>query len=113
MGSPYVFPSGQDDLPWVVPTGWDILVAREKLQHLVGRVAALNLHEDIGSSLEVRIETALAAFDDVKDNNAVVINSLQTFSNAVEALKCDKISQDDADALMTATQQIIDLLVAG
>jgi parallel beta-helix repeat protein len=113
VGSPYVFPSGRDDLPWVVPTGWDILVAREKLQHLVGRVAALNLHGDIGSSLEVRIETALAAFDNVKDDNAVVIDSLQAFSNAVEALKCDKISQDDADALMTATQQIIDLLVTG
>ena len=71
------------------------------------------LHEDIGSSLELRIETALAAFNNRKHNDAAVINSLQTFSTTVEALKFDMISQDDADVLMTATQQIIDLLIDG
>jgi hypothetical protein len=49
----------------------------------------------------------------MKDNSTVVINSLQDFSNTVEALKYDKTSQDDVELLMTTTKQIIDLLVAG
>lgn len=113
--NPYVFLSGQDDLPWAVPNGWDLLImAREMLQLFAEQVVVLNLNEGINNGLDVRIEAALGALDDVSDNNDVAaINSLQALINAVEALRGNKISEEDADALTTATQQIIDLLGAG
>ena len=111
---PYVFLSGQDDLPWAVPNGWDLFMAREMLQLLTEQVVVLNLHESINNGLDVRIETALGALDDVNDRNDVgAVNSLRAFINAVEALPGDEISEEDADVLMTAAQQIIDLLLAG
>lgn len=114
VDKPYVFLSGQDDLPWAVPNGWDLFMARGMLQLLTEHVVVLNLHESINNGLDVRIEAALGTLDNVNDrNNAGAVNSLRAFINAVEALRGDEISEEDADVLMTVTQQIIDLLLAG
>ncbi len=109
--SPYVFLCGQDDLPWAVPNGWDLLeIAREMLQVFAERVAVSNLSD----GLDVRIKAALGALDDVNDNdNAAAVDSLEALVGAVEALRGNKISEEDAGVLVTAAQQIIDLLAAG
>ena len=47
---------------------------------------------------------------DNENNDKAAINSLQAFINAVEAQSGKKISQEDADNLIAAAQQIINIL---
>ena len=57
------------------------------------------------------IRFTLSALDDVNSNNDVAaINSLNAFINAVEAQRGNKISNEDADALIAAVQSIISAL---
>jgi hypothetical protein len=80
---------------------------------LIGDVMALNIQQGIQNSFDAKLNAALGALDDVNENNDVAaINTLEAFINAVEAQRGDKISQTDADALIAAAQQIIDLLNA-
>ena len=46
------------------------------------------------------------------DGVAAAMNSLESFINAIEAQRGNKISDADADALIAAAQQIIDLLMS-
>ena len=46
------------------------------------------------------------------DGVAAAINSLEAFINAVEAQRGNKIPEADADTLIAAVQQIIDLLMS-
>ena len=46
------------------------------------------------------------------DGVAAAINSLEAFINEIEAQRGNKIPVDDADALIAAAQEIIDLLMA-
>ena len=96
---------------------WDSYVsvkAVHLLQGLANQVIALNLQKGIANSLDAKLYAALQALDDLNENNDVAaINALQAFINAVEAQRGKKISQEDADALIAAAQEIIDLLIAG
>jgi len=74
----------------------------------------MNLPKGIADSLLAKINTALQKLEDDNENNdAAAINSLQAFINAVQAQSGKKISQADADSLIAAAQQIIDLLTNG
>jgi hypothetical protein len=88
-----------------------VLNPSEMLSQLVEDVLALNLQEGISNSLDAKIEAALNALDDINENNDIAaINSLNAFINAVEAQCGNKISEEDADALIAEAQKIIDCL---
>ena len=77
---------------------------------LIMQVAELGLPTGIETSLNATLEAAARALDN--HNIVAAINTLQAFINAVEAKRDKKISDADADALIAAAQQIIDLLMA-
>jgi hypothetical protein len=86
----------------------------ELLMELAQDVIDLNLHQGISNSLDAKLSAAMQALDDINENNDVAaINTLQAFINAVEAQRGDKIPEADADALIAAAQEIIDLVSAG
>ena len=56
-------------------------------------------------------ERPVVVYDDLIENNDVAAcNSLQAFINAVEAQSRNQISATQADTLIAAAQEIIDLL---
>ena len=59
--------------------------------------------------LFLRFETT-AEIDLNENNDVAAVNSLEAFINAVQAQRGNKIPEADADALIAAAQQIIDLL---
>jgi hypothetical protein len=72
---------------------------------------ALNLHKGITNSLEAKLNAALRALEDENENNDIAaINTLEAFINAVEAQRGKKIPEAEADALIAAAQEIIELL---
>jgi len=86
----------------------------ELILDLADDVMALNLHKGITNSLEAKLNAALGALEDENENNdAAAINTLGAFINAVEAQRGKKIPQAEADALIAAAQQIIELLSDG
>ena len=81
------------------------------LESLAQDVIDLNLHSGIENSLDAKLDAALKAIEDLNQNNDVAaINALEAFINAVEAQRGNKIPEADADDLIAAAQQIIDLL---
>jgi hypothetical protein len=104
--------------------GWDVFVSKldselatspaKQVTDLVADVIDLNLQQGLENSLDAKLDSVLSALDDINENNDVAaINSLGAFINAVEAQRGNKISDSDADTLIVAAQQIIDLLLAG
>ncbi|OGM14302.1 hypothetical protein A3A76_00120 [Candidatus Woesebacteria bacterium RIFCSPLOWO2_01_FULL_39_23] len=70
-------------------------------------VISFNLQNGIENSLDQKLEAAQNALNDVNENNdQAAINSLQAI-NSVEAQRGDKIANEQADALIAATQEII------
>ncbi len=97
-GSAYVFVLGE-------------LTPQEAIQVLVADVIALNLKQGISNSLDAKLEAVVQALDDLNENNDIAaINTLQAVINAVEAQRGVQIPVADADALITAVQEIISLL---
>ena len=81
---------------------------------LIGTVEDMNLQQGIDNSLDAKLDSALNALDDVNENNDVAaVNSLQALINAVEAQRENKITDEQADILVAAAQDIIDLLTSG
>jgi len=76
------------------------------LEILAHQVIDLDLQSGIENSLLAKLDAAQKA------NDSVAINLLQSFINAVEAQRGNKITEDDAVALIAAAQHIIDLLMA-
>jgi hypothetical protein len=71
----------------------------------------LNLHQGISNSLDGKLDAALDALEDMKNNNDVAArNTLAAFINAVEAQSGAKIPVAQADALIAAAQHILDQL---
>ena len=91
----------------------ELLDPTELLMELAQDVIDLNLQQGISNSLDAKLSAAMQALDDINENNDVAaINTLQAFINAVEAQRGNKIPEADADALIAAAQEIIDLLGA-
>ena len=71
----------------------------------------LDIPEGTENSLIAKLEAAKQKLEDNNENNdAAAINNLQAFINQVEAQRGKKISEEDADYLISKAQQIIDLL---
>ena len=83
----------------------------ELLVDLADYVDGLSLQKGIANSLLAKLDTALEKLEDENDNNdQAAINSLKAFINAVEAQHGKKILEEDADALIAAAEEIIELL---
>jgi len=91
---------------------WEMLVEPvDLLIELSESIDSMSLQKGIANSLQVKLNTALRLLEDENEHNDVAaINSLQAFINAVNAQHGKKISEEYADYLVTAAQQIIDLL---
>jgi hypothetical protein len=74
-------------------------------------IDTMSLQKGVTNSLQVKLDTALRLLEDGNENNDVAsVNILQAFINAVEAQRGRKIPQLDADTLIAAAQEIIELL---
>jgi len=96
------------DLTWVTiqPCSASDLIL--DLATLVGR---FNLQQGIDNSLDVKLDSALKALDDVNQNNdSAAVNKLEAFINEVEAQRDNKITSDQANQLIAGAQAIVDLL---
>ncbi len=83
----------------------------ELLEMLAEDVSGLGLHKGIETSLLAKLNTAIKKLqDDNEKNDVAAEKALQAFINAVQAQSGKKIPESDADALITAAQQILDLL---
>lgn len=83
----------------------------ELLEMLADDVVGLVQHEGIANSLLAKIDAATGILEDGNDkNDKAGINLLQAFINAVQAQSGKKILQEDADNLIAAGQEIIEIL---
>jgi hypothetical protein len=78
---------------------------------LVDTVAGLQLPAGVSESLDAKLAGALEILNDQNASNDVAaVNKVQAFINQVQAQAGKKLPQADAEALIVAAQQIIDLL---
>ena len=83
------------------------------LTNLFDTLLDLNIQHGIENSLGAKLNAAIRALDDVNQNNNVAaIETLEAFINAVDAQRGNHITETDADLLIAAAQEIIDLLLA-
>jgi len=107
FGFVYVADNANNRVQKFGPCTPDVLIT-----NLIDQVTGLNLDNGISNSLDAKLANAVKALDDVNENNNVAaINKLEAFINEVQAQGGNKIPQADADALIAAVQQIIDLLM--
>ena len=105
---------GQDDLPWTYEDRWLSAAAAQAAEELLDQVLALSLPKGIENSLDAKLQAVQEVLDDGNENNdRAAANTLGAFVNAVNAQRGKKISEEDADSLINAAQQIIDLLTRG
>jgi len=108
---PYVFTGGQDNLPWVHQDGW--LDPAAAITALIATVEAMNLQQGIENSLDAKLENALAALDAANAGNRNdAICKIEAFINEVKAQRGNKLTEDQADELVAAANNIIDLITA-
>jgi len=106
-GNPRIQGAGVDMGAYETPVANPVQLIADLIQDVV----SLNIHEGIANSLDSKLEAALKAIDDLKENNDVAaLNSIQAFIKAVEAQRGKEIPEADANALIAAAQEIIDLL---
>lgn len=90
---------------------WSILTPAQAIQNLVKIVKSLNLQQGIDNSLDAKLDAALKALDDIKQNNdAAAINSLKAFIQEVKAQRGKSLTDTQADLLINTAQAIIDSL---
>jgi hypothetical protein len=87
------------------------LTPAELLLDLTDYLDELSLHKGIAGSLQSKLEAALQLLEDGNENNdGAAVNLLEAFINAARAQYGKKIPTADADILITAAQEIIELL---
>ena len=84
---------------------------RQLVEDLIGAVASLGLPQGTADSLNAKLKTAQKALEKRNaKNDATAAGALKAFIHCVQAQRGKKMGRTDADALMAAAQQIIDLL---
>jgi hypothetical protein len=74
----------------------------QQLEDLAGLVLEVNLSSGLSNALDTKLDTALTALDDANDKNDVAtVNSLYAFCSNVSAQRGKKVSEADADQLIT------------
>jgi len=93
-------------------TGITATSTEELISALVERVINLNIHHGISNALDSKLDNVLQALEDANTkNDASAVNTLYAFIYSVEAQRGNKISDAEADDLITHAQAIIDSLV--
>ncbi|MHC4159045.1 MAG: right-handed parallel beta-helix repeat-containing protein, partial [Planctomycetota bacterium] len=111
-GNPRVVDGNEDSIPIVDMGAYEYRppTPAELIAELLEEVGGLGLPGGIENSLMAKLNSALAALEDKNENNdAAAINTLQAFINVVEAQRGKKIPQAEADALIAAAMEIIEL----
>lgn len=77
----------------------------------VSDVIALNLQTGISNSLDSKLQAVFDSLDEIKGNNTKSAkNRLGAFVNEVEAQRGTEISESDADFLVDAVSQILEMI---
>jgi len=84
---------------------------QEATQDLIDNVKSMNLQQGIANSFDTKLTNALNALNalNVGQRNDAV-NKLYAFINEVEAQKGNKLTNEQADRLITAVHDIIALI---
>ncbi|MHC4559546.1 MAG: SBBP repeat-containing protein [Planctomycetota bacterium] len=78
---------------------------------LIAAVISLNLQQGISNSLDSKLGAALNVLDDINTNNDLAaVNTLEAFINAVEAQRGGWIPELDANGLIQAAKNIVNML---
>lgn len=118
IGDTLLLHLGLDNYPWIQEqSAWSgpplpqPPTPEEAILDLIITVADMNLHQGIENSLDAKLNAALNALDDANQNNDVAaVNSLYAFINAVEAQRGKKLTDAQADTLVTEASNIIAML---
>lgn len=101
--------SGVDIYPWVIENGW--LSPELLIEALIVKVEDLNGEYGINNALDAKLQNALDALEAKNAGQRQdAINKMQSFINAVEAQRDNKIPGDVADELIDDANYIISLL---
>jgi predicted outer membrane repeat protein len=88
--------------------------AEQLLAELIDTLAGMHLERNCANALSARLRIAHRILrDDNPKNDIAAVNTLRSFINSVRAQRGKKIPQADADTLIAAARQIIDLLIGG
>ena len=78
------------------------------LDDLVQRVIALNVQRGMSNSLDAKLHAVMSAIDDANEkNNVAAQNAMYAFMNAVEAQRGKKLTETQADQLLSVARAII------
>ena len=101
--------SGRDG--FITTLSLNPITSESLLSELLGEVIEMNLNAGISNSLDAKINVVMDALDDVNANNDIAaINALDSFINAVEAQRGNKLTDAEADKLVATAQLIITTL---
>lgn len=95
---------GQDNYPLMDP--WSIVVPPiEAIEDVIEDVEALNLPQGIETSVLSKLDSATNALE--KDKTTAAANILNACINQIEAQRGKKLTNEEADSLIAAIEQII------
>lgn len=84
---------------------------QQQLTNLIATVEDFNLIQGISNSLDTKLENAQQSLADLNAyNDQAAVSSLQSFINAVEAQRGNKITNEQADVLVARAQELINFL---
>jgi hypothetical protein len=84
------------------------------LRELRDKISAMNLDKGVCNNLLAKLDTVSKKLaDENKNNDVAAYNALEAFINAVNAQRGKKISEGDADSLISKAQQIIEIGQSG
>jgi len=100
-----------DRYPFMKESGWEIPTPEQAICDLIDLVQSMNLQQGIDNSLDAKLTAVLHALEALNaDQRNDAINKLNAFINEVEAQRGKKLTNEQADYLIAATQEIIDLI---
>ncbi|MGC1709419.1 MAG: HYR domain-containing protein, partial [Nitrosotalea sp.] len=82
-----------------------VLTPAGAIQQIINNISSMNLDHGTMTSLDAKLNAAISSLNSGDGNTAK--NQLSAFINEVNALAGKKITQDDADKLIAAAQNII------
>lgn len=109
---PYVIDENNADrYPYVNEKGWKTQTPEQAIRDLIDIVESMNLQQGIDNSLDAKLTAVLHALEALNaDQRNDAINKLNAFINEVEAQRERKLTNEQADYLIAATQEIIDVI---
>jgi parallel beta-helix repeat protein len=109
---PYVIDENNvDRYPFVNESGWETPTPEQATCDLIDLVESMNLQQGIDNSLDAKLTSALDALEALNaDKRNDAINKINAFINEVEAQREKKLTNEQADLLIAAAQEIIDLI---